>query len=206
MDGSRALDVEARWSQQVLFGQPSNLSKRELAERFTESAPKLWCIAVAILGERSSAEDALQDAALVAIKRIRQFERGTNFTAWAGQIVRNISLRKLRDRGRHREVELAESAPGIDPAPSENSHPVSFEPDALGIDDDLARALSELTETARVCLLMKIVLELPYTQIAAALGIPEGTAMSHVHRSRRTLSEALSNKDGFARPREGVRS
>jgi len=58
-------------------------------------------------------------------------------------------------------------------------------------DERLLAALSELGETARTCLLLKTVLELDYREIAALLEIPEGTAMSHVHRAREQLRERL---------------
>ena len=36
---------------------------------------------------------------------------------------------------------------------------------------------------------------LSYAEIAALLDVPEGTAMSHVHRTRRLLRERLRNLD-----------
>ena len=53
------------------------------------------------------------------------------------------------------------------------------------------RALAALAETARAALLLRTVLELDYATIARLLDIPEGTAMSHVHRSREALRRAL---------------
>lgn len=63
--------------------------------------------------------------------------------------------------------------------------------DQDAFDDSLTRALGELGEMARACLLLRTIVELTYAEIAEVLGIPEGTAMSHVHRSRRTLREVL---------------
>ena len=67
--------------------------------------------------------------------------------------------------------------------------------DQESFDDDVVAALMSLDETARACLLMKTVLDLPYREIAAALGVPEGTAMSHVHRARGALRERLATGD-----------
>ena len=66
-------------------------------------------------------------------------------------------------------------------------------------DDQTRRALQQLDETPRSCLLMRTVLDMSYRQIAEALGIPENTAMSHVHRSRQRMRESL-----LASRREGV--
>ena len=62
-------------------------------------------------------------------------------------------------------------------------------------------ALRTLDETARACLLMRVVLDLPYRNIALALNIPEGTAASHVHRARATMRSNLNSHRG---PRGGT--
>ena len=183
------------------------LPTEEVVHLYTEAAPRLWCVAVAIVGDRHAAEDVLQDAAVVVLQRSDQFQEGTNFAAWAGQIVRNISLRRLRDSRRHRAVEFsAEYAGPLDDHRVASVRELSFEPDDLGIDDDLARALGTLTETARVCLLMKTVLDLSYAEIAVSVGVPEGTAMSHVHRSRKVLYQQLRGRDRYDSSAEVVRS
>ena len=64
--------------------------------------------------------------------------------------------------------------------------------DQSEFDDRLLRALSMLEETARTCLLLRTLSDMPYREISQILEIPEGTAMSHVHRSRQVLRAALS--------------
>ena len=55
-------------------------------------------------------------------------------------------------------------------------------------------ALEELSEEARCCLLLRIVEDLAYSEIAQLLAIPEGTAMSHVHRAKATLRRRLASR------------
>jgi RNA polymerase sigma-70 factor (ECF subfamily) len=57
----------------------------------------------------------------------------------------------------------------------------------------MVHALHSLGETARCCLLLRTIEQMPYAQIAQLLEIPEGTAMSHVHRSRMTLRGQLAD-------------
>ncbi len=66
-------------------------------------------------------------------------------------------------------------------------------------DDDLAAALRSLDEMPRCCLLLRVVMDLPYKDIAQVLDIPEGTAMSHVHRARRQVRERLGANPGSER-------
>ena len=53
------------------------------------------------------------------------------------------------------------------------------------------QALRQLPDVARTCLLLRVVREMTYAEIAAALDIPAGTAMSHVHRTRKKLRRLL---------------
>src|SRR5512145_1979493 len=46
------------------------LGRDGFAERFTGSSRTLWCIAAAILGDRHLAEDALQEAAVIALRKL----------------------------------------------------------------------------------------------------------------------------------------
>ena len=64
--------------------------------------------------------------------------------------------------------------------------------DQKSFDDQVLAALHTLEDTARACLLLRTVEGMPYREISVALDIPEGTAMSHVHRSRQSMRRILS--------------
>jgi len=55
------------------------------------------------------------------------------------------------------------------------------------------QALSQVNDVARTCVLLRIVQQLSYAEIAEILQIPQGTAMSHVHRTKQFLRERLKN-------------
>lgn len=59
-------------------------------------------------------------------------------------------------------------------------------------DEEVLAAINEIEQLPRACLLLRIVHELSYRDIGEMLGIPEGTAMSHVHRVRSKLRTKLS--------------
>ncbi len=175
----------------------SQLSPDGFARRFTACSTTLWCIAVAILGDRDSAEDVLQEAALTALRKINEFDPATAFAAWMGQIVRYTALNHARRRARPSvsvdPAVLNDTVPG---PPARDTLRLTghgcLTPDQDSFDDEVVAALNELDDTARECLLLRVVGELPYREISLALDIPEGTAMSHVHRARRLLSARLS--------------
>ncbi|MBK8239359.1 MAG: sigma-70 family RNA polymerase sigma factor [Deltaproteobacteria bacterium] len=161
---------------------PGALTPTVFAACFRRASPSLWCIAAAVLGERTHAEDVLQEAAMTGLTKLGTFAPGTSFAAWMGQIVRFTALNHRRKRSRRAEAELTEAVVGAATAPS---------PIDAAFDARTTAALASLGETARACLLLKIVVELDYAAIAEILGIPAGTAMSHVHRARAQLRARL---------------
>lgn len=159
------------------------MDRDAFARAFTESSRGLWCIAAAILRDKTAALDVVQEAAVVAMGKLAEFDPRTSFAAWAGQIVRFLALneRKRRQRGAQSSA-LVETAGG-------RAHDGGVEPEMRA---RLSDAVAGLDDTARACLLMRTVAGMSYKDIAAALSIPEGTAMSHVHRSRQSLRRTLA--------------
>ncbi|MCA9298545.1 MAG: RNA polymerase sigma factor [Phycisphaerales bacterium] len=171
-----------------------SLTPDEFAHRFRGAMPRLWCIAVGVLGRRDGAEDVVQEAALIGLRKRSEFSPGTSFEAWMGQIVRFTALNTARRRKAERLERVPEQA-----AQERAAHPVT--PDGLlrddqrDFDDDVTHALGTLDPTARASLLLRTVLDLSYREIAEVLEIPEGTAMSHVHRSRKAMRLALGGRE-----------
>ena len=153
--------------------------------------PRLWLIAAAVTGDRTEADDVLQDAAMIGLSKFADFVPGSSFEAWMGQITRNVALNALRKRKRATAV-LNEQA---------NASEFRVVTRTAGHDGDhcgrmskmeeLAAAVAGLDDVARTCLLLRVVGGLPYQAIAAIVQIPESTAMSHVFRSRGQLRQWL---------------
>lgn len=165
---------------------------------FLEHRSTLWCIAASVLSDRAHADDVIQEAAAIALPKLDQFDRATSFPAWVGQIVRFVALNELRRRQRQRQSGADPEILGAAAAPDAQGRVRSLDiagrlvPDQTVFDDRVAKALGQLDEVARSCLLLRTVREMPYNEIAAVLGIPEGTAMSHVHRARAAMRLALT--------------
>jgi RNA polymerase sigma-70 factor (ECF subfamily) len=187
------------------------LTPESFAARFRSVARALWTLAAGVLGDPSEAEDVLQEAFVQALGKLEDFQPGTDFLAWTGKFVRNVALNERRKRAR-RKTDPAdpEWLDGDEVRPeggagSPAAHPAIDElgglrPDQGAFDDHLVAGLTELSETARACLLLKVVGELGYAEISRALSIPEGTAMSHVHRARVFLRAHLEPRAGEDRP------
>lgn len=186
---------------------PGRLGPADFARLYQTHWKALWCVAVGVLGDRTLAQDVVQQAAVVGLERLETFDPDTSFTAWMMQIVRNIALNEGRKRGRRRtglaDTELLDGGRatsgrgegGVETSTGALTGRGQVMPGTEPFDDELLRALHTLDETARGCLLMRVVLNMPYKEIALALDVPEGTAASHVHRARTTLRSMLRDAD-----------
>jgi len=187
------------------------LTAAEFGTRFEAASRALWCIAVGVTGDRTRAEDLVQEAAMVALDKLGDFNPSTSFLAWMGQIVRFLALNERRKMIREREArndDVFRSAVEPRRTMTDPQSPISgkgeLSPEQLAFDDDLAAAVSALDETARSCLLLRTVMSLTYREIGLALSIPEGTAMSHVHRARQTLRKQLTAPKDAASSRRAM--
>ena len=177
-------------------GQAGSLTDAAFAELFCSSYPMLWGIALGMTGNRADAEDVVQEAALIGFGKRSTYQPGTYFHAWMAAIVRNTANNQRRKitRNRHQPLqhnELQANAPDQTGSLSAASQGV-VQADQQAFDDRLLEALQSLTPVARACLLLRTVHELDYDAIVELMDIPKNTALSHVHRARKTLREKLS--------------
>ncbi|MEN0112104.1 MAG: sigma factor, partial [Planctomycetota bacterium] len=66
---------------------PTAEAGASFAEMFGEAYGKLCAVAAACVTDRVEAEDLVQDAALVGLRKFGDFRPGTSFVAWMSQIV-----------------------------------------------------------------------------------------------------------------------
>jgi len=182
----------------------TQLERDEYARLLREAQPKLWTIASAIVGDRTLAEDVVQDAAITGLRRLGDFEKGSNFVGWISQIVRFTALNHLKTRKRRRIVAVdvhqrVEPSDTGEDRTGENAVTMRGEllPDQEEFDDAVARAIQNLESERRSCFLLRVVHNLDYKEISEMLEIPTGTAMSHVHRAKTSLRNALEAGAAF---------
>ena len=167
-------------------------SRTAKAEDFEQAAMPhlndLFRTAQRVVGNRSEAEDLVQEAYLQAWKSFHRFEPGTNCRAWLFKILFHVihhHRRKWYNSKLAREgEEILEQTIAYEP-------PV---PQHLS-DEEVLMAFERIPDQYREVVLLADVQELSYKEVAAALEIPIGTVMSRLSRGRRLLREGLS---GFA--------
>ena len=171
------------------------LDREGFARELGACAPSMRLIAAAIVG-RSDAEDAVQQAAITAMDKLSQFTPGTSFPAWMAAIVRNTSLNMRRGEVRRTKRRLRLWRSGhTDSTGDPNAHRMQEHADTPS-ESQLEAALDVLPQDQRTCLLLKVVMEHPYSTIAEITGIPEATARSHVLRARQKMRKHLAPAEG----------
>lgn len=135
------------------------------------------------------ADDILAETFLVAFERRRTYDLAVpNARPWLFGIASNLLGRHARQEARQWRAYARH--PRSDSGDDHEERTVA-RLDAEAARADLARLLAELDPADRDVLLLYAWAELPYDEIATAIGIPVGTVRSKLHRLRRRLRQQL---------------
>lgn len=152
---------------------------------FARHGRALWSLAAAWVG-RGAAQDLVQEVARVAWQKRAQFAVGSDMRAWLAQIVRHTGANWRRKR---QPMPLGDDLP----EPTARAEvPTTLRLVDADLPAELMQALQELPDVVRECLLLHVVGELAFPEIATLLDIPTNTAMSHARRARLHLRDVLS--------------
>ncbi len=138
-----------------------------------------------MLGSRDEAMDLTQDTFLKAWNALPAWQPEARFATWLFQIARNATLDLLRRRQLVEFVPLDADTPGEAACEPRDGAPLPEERLAdrqrIGL---LERALAALPAEQREILLLRELEDMSYAEIAATLGIHEGTVKSRLARAR----------------------
>ena len=146
------------------------------AERLVELIPRLRRYARALVGDRATADDLVQDTLERAWAKLHLYRRGTDLRAWLFTVMHNVHVNKVRAT-RATET-LEDEMPELAQRAAQG--------DALMV-RDLDRAIARLPDEQRSVLLLVTLEDMSYDEVARTLGIPIGTVMSRLSRARDKL-------------------
>ena len=158
------------------------------AQRLVDLIPRLRRYARALVSDRASADDLVQETLERAWAKLHLYRRGTDLRAWLFTVMHNVHVNKVR------------SARATDPL--EDEMPELAQRAAQGdslVVRDLDRAISRLPDEQRAVLLLVTLEEMSYDQVARALGIPIGTVMSRLSRAREKLRAMMLGQAAAAK-------
>lgn len=157
----------------------------ELHGRIVDCIPRLRRYARALLrGDALAADDLVQDCLERALSRLHSWRSGSDLRAWLFTIMHNVYVNQVR---------RAATGPTFTPMPEQDQFAAETNSVESGVAvRDLQQALAALPADQREIVLLVAMEGMRYQEVAAILGIPEGTVMSRLSRARAQLRTALS--------------
>lgn len=156
------------------------LTDDDIAELLATRTPDAHRLATFILRDPVAAEDAVQEAAMSAWNGRKKLRHADNPEAWFTKIVVNICRDELRRRGRRRTLPQLGFAGGGESA------------ERLAVRDEVARAIARLSADEQILIGLRFGRDLTVPQIAAQLGLAEGTVKSRLHHSLDHFRSAMA--------------
>ena len=164
-------------------------SQSALAEVYTRTSAKLFGICLRILGDRSEAEDALQEVYVNIWRKAGSFDAArASPIAWLAAMARNRAIDHARSSGRRRQdpIEFADNIP--DETPSA--------PELIERGQESGRlhgCMEELEQRQRQAIRAAFFDGYTYSELSERAGVPLGTMKSWVRRGLIRLKECLGN-------------
>lgn len=161
---------------------------------FERYRPHLLALAIAILGHRAEAEDAVHDTFVTALAQFAELNDPAAVGGWLHATLRNRCLMQLRTARRRAEVSGADAA--LETIPDEARVEAHIENQQLR--DWVWNALGRLPGAVRATMLLRYFGSFDsYEEIAAILGVPVGTVRSRLFDGKARLSNLLLAEAGL---------
>lgn len=166
---------------------------RDLVER---EANAIIGVCRRILGDATEAEDAAQDAFLLAYRKIGSYRGDGPLGGW----LMRIAVREAQHRAKHRRAVVS----------LDGDHADAFEPAAAVTDGGLdpvaiaegheetvrvRTAVDGLPERYRTAVRLRFLEDRSFEEIAATTGRPPATVRTHLHRGLLRLRERLGTEN-----------
>ncbi len=165
-----------RWAPPELVASALRGDEAAVEQLIAAVWPGCFRLAATVIGDRSLAQDASQEACAIVHRKIRHLRSAGAFDAWLYRIVMRESARVRRRHGAAAEELPAHFTDGSDTA-------------AL----DVWRALATLSPEFRDVTVLFYFDDLPSDEIATILSIPHATVRTRLARARERLRGLLDD-------------
>jgi RNA polymerase sigma-70 factor (ECF subfamily) len=155
---------------------------RLLYEKYGE---KVFASAYRIVGEYHAAADLAQEIFVKVHGELRRFKFESKFSTWLFRVTVNHALNRASEGSRHARIheKIVRDGKG-DPGGTKEGRPV---------DDEIQRALQELSPKLRTVISLRYLEGLSYEEIAEILELSIGTVKSRLFLAHETLRPMLKN-------------
>jgi RNA polymerase sigma-70 factor, ECF subfamily len=186
-------------------------SEDALGVLYDRHAAAIHATALRLTGDRTIAEEVVQEVFLTLWNRAERFDPGTgSLMAWLGTMARNRAIDRLRAAGRRpqlvalgpgeRESPVDEALERVAEAAGAGGHPDADDPvaalEASEARSAINAALATMPEPERRVIILAYRDDLTQSEIAERLGWPLGTVKTRTRRALARLREALADVYG----------
>lgn len=168
----------------------------------------LYRTARSILKDDAEAEDAVQEAYVLAYRAIGSFRGESKLSTWLIRIVVNVAIGVARKRSRGAEViDLNGDSHGLmgddaDTLEADMDEQIPEQPERAALRAETRRLvedkISQLPDVFRTVFVLRALEELTVDETATCLGIPEATVRTRYFRAKGLLREALAREIDFS--------
>ena len=157
--------------------------EREFEARLVESSTLAFRVAYSVLRHREDAEDVAQEAFAKASRNFRQLRDRGRFRAWLARMTWRLAIDRCRAANRRQKLEWAARDPGGATA--------AETVETREREELLWKAINALPMKLRMVLVLASIEGHEVKNVAALLGIPNGTVKSRLFVARQRLKEQL---------------
>jgi RNA polymerase sigma-70 factor (ECF subfamily) len=183
-----AVDLD-RLSDPVLVKRAKDGDAAALEALCVRHSPRVERLARHLLRDPEDARDAAQEALAKVCVRLKQFRGDAQFSTWLHRLVVNT----CRDAAERRRARMHD--PLTDDVALADDHDPSHGARISELRRELCESLAGISRDQARVVVLKDALGYTFEEIAAADGIPVGTAKCHAHRGRNRLRERLEHRD-----------
>ena len=152
-------------------------------------------------GDRSAAEDLLQDVFMRVIRGAKEYQQRAKFTTWLYTIARNITIDAARKQKFRRHLSLDQSLNGEEDGVRLMDSVKDERPEGMGdrrlADTQFTRALNDalgkMNEDQRMVFVLREFQSLSFAEIADVVKAPENTIKSRMRYALEFLRTALKD-------------
>ena len=150
-------------------------------------ASRMFPVCMRYIGDRTAAEDVLQDGFITLFTRLDSYKGEGSFEGWARKIFVTTALMSLRKKDALKMSEELEAVRGMkDELPSQNQN-IGYK--------ELMKLVMELPPGFRTVFNMYAIEGYSHKEIAEALGITETTSRTQFSRARLWLQNKIKERE-----------
>lgn len=201
-ENSALKNAAAIKSEAALIGLARSGNADAFAELSTRHNMQVYRVSLKMLKNREDAEDNLQNTMFKAFRRIKQFNRESQFSTWLVRIAINEALMFLRSRRNRKIQDIIHVTEDGETVRMEIADPTT-NPEREYMNKELAsKVLEELSPTLKTIFLLHKIEGWTNNEMAEKFGLPSQRVKHRVFRARTILRKKLASLSADGDERE----